>query len=49
MRCKGTQKLLILCNFVQQILNINRFFISFTIQLGDLAKKFVSLRSVKWD
>ena len=36
-----------LSDFVHFILNKNRFFISFTIQLTDLAKYFVTLSAVK--
>ena len=46
MRCKGTQKLLITSNFVHFLLDKNRFFISFTVQLCVLTKFFVSLSAV---
>ena len=37
-------KILLICSiFVQFILDKNRFFISFTILLANLAKKFVTL------
>ena len=47
MRCKVTQKLLITSKFVHFLLDKKRFFISFTVHLGDLAKFFVSLSAVR--
>ena len=49
LRCKGTQKLLTTSIFVHQILNKNRFFISFTIYFVILSKKCVSLSAVSED
>jgi len=45
---KVLKKLLIYSIFVQLILDKNRFFISFTIQMTNLHKKVVTLQSVKW-